>query len=52
LDAEDGVLEGWISGARPIPATAQLLIAGILGQSPRELFTDLPAEGGQEATAT
>ena len=52
LDAEDGVLEGWISGARPIPATAQLLIAGILGQSPRELFTDLPPEGGQEATAT
>ena len=49
LDTEEGVLEGWISGAKPIPANAQLLIAGILGQSPRELFTDLPPEGGQEA---
>jgi hypothetical protein len=44
LDVEESVLDGWISGARPIPANAQLLIAGILSQPPRELFTDLAPE--------
>jgi len=44
LAADPKEFDDWISGKAPIPASAQTLIAGVLGASPRDLFTDLPPE--------
>jgi DNA-binding transcriptional regulator YdaS (Cro superfamily) len=34
-------IDQWISGEKPIPGTAQTMIAAALGKAPRDLFTDL-----------
>ena len=49
LGAEDGQFDSWVSGKEPLPGSAQILIAGALGMSRRDLFTDLPPEETTEA---
>jgi hypothetical protein len=44
LNAEDAQFEGWISGKYALPGAAQIMIAGVLGMSQRELFTDIPPD--------
>jgi hypothetical protein len=44
LNAEDAQFEGWISGKDALPGAAQIMIAGVLGMSQRELFTDIPPD--------
>jgi hypothetical protein len=44
LNAEDAQFEGWISGKDALPGAAQTMIAGVLGMSQRELFTDIPPD--------
>jgi hypothetical protein len=44
LNTEDAQFEGWISGKDAIPGTAQTMIAGVLGMSRRDLFTDIPPD--------
>lgn len=44
LQAKDDEFEDWVSGKRPMPANAQMLIAGVLQTPPRDLFTDIPPD--------
>jgi hypothetical protein len=44
LNAENAQFEGWISGKDALPGAAQTMIAGVLGMSQRELFTDIPPD--------
>jgi hypothetical protein len=44
LNAEAAQFEGWISGKDALPGAAQTMIAGVLGMSQRELFTDIPPD--------
>ena len=44
LNVEDAQFEGWISGKDAIPGAAQIMIAGVLGMPPRDLFTDIPPD--------
>jgi hypothetical protein len=44
LQAKDDDFEDWVSGKEPMPANAQMLIAGVLQTPPRDLFTDIPPD--------
>ena len=44
LSVESSHFNAWISGKEPIPANAQMMIAGVLETPRRDLFTDLPPE--------
>jgi hypothetical protein len=44
VQAKDDDFDGWVSGAQPIPANIQMIIAGVLQTPPRDLFTDIPPD--------
>jgi hypothetical protein len=44
LQAKDEDFEGWMSGKDPLPANAQMIIAGVLQTPARDLFTDIPPD--------
>lgn len=48
---DENQFEEWITGKKPLPGNAQTLIAGALGKSRRELFTDLPPDEGRDVGA-
>jgi len=47
LAASPDEFNGWISGTSALPVEAQTLIAGVLGLSRRDLFTDFPPGSGK-----
>jgi hypothetical protein len=44
LQAKDEDFEGWMSGKDPLPANAQMIIAGVLQTPARDLYTDIPPD--------
>jgi hypothetical protein len=44
LQVKDEEFEGWVSGKDPMPANAQMIIAGVLQTPARDLFTDIPPD--------
>lgn len=41
LDADEATIKNWIDGKKPIPPSAQTVIAAVLNAPRRELFTDI-----------
>jgi hypothetical protein len=44
LQVKDEEFEGWVSGKDPMPANAQMIVAGVLQTPARDLFTDIPPD--------
>jgi hypothetical protein len=44
LGVSEATLDSWLVGKTPVPASAQKLIAAVLDQPLRDLFSDLPPE--------
>jgi hypothetical protein len=47
LKAKPSEWEDWIKAKEPMPGSAQVMIAGVLEKSRRDLFTDMPPEADQ-----
>jgi hypothetical protein len=45
LDVSETVLEDWVSGDEPVPLAGQKLLAAVLNQPIRDLFSDIPPDG-------
>jgi hypothetical protein len=48
LKAKTSEWDEWIKGKEPMPGSAQVIIAGVLEQDRRDLFTDIPPDADQK----
>ncbi len=51
VDADNEQFEDWLSGKTAMPADIQKIVAGTLGSTLRDLFTDLPPEDANPKAA-